>query len=321
LIDTTFITSVQDRLILVEEKIRSRADGHNPTLAAALNHLLTSGGKRIRVVVTLLAGGMFDANLDRLVALAASIEALHTATLVHDDLIDGALIRRGIPTLNAQWSPAATVLTGDFVFAQAAKLAAETDSIPVMHMFAETLATIVNGEITQLFNSKWNTNRDNYYRRIYAKTASLFETASAAAGLLCPVTSEIIHQLKIYGHEIGMAFQMVDDILDFTGEQSTMGKPVASDLRQGLITLPALYFFESYPNDPIMQAMLNSNFCDEDCISKLLDSIRSSGAIHKSFDEARQAVDRAIEALNQLPDRTQRQALQDLAHYIVERDI
>jgi geranylgeranyl pyrophosphate synthase len=321
LIDTTFITSVQDRLIMVEEKIRSQADGHNPTLAAALNHLLTSGGKRIRVVVTLLAGGMFDANLDRLVALAASIEALHTATLVHDDLIDGALIRRGIPTLNAQWSPAATVLTGDFVFAQAAKLAAETDSIPVMHMFAETLATIVNGEITQLFNSKWNTNRDNYYRRIYAKTASLFETASAAAGLLCPVTSEIIHQLKIYGHEIGMAFQMVDDILDFTGEQSTMGKPVASDLRQGLITLPALYFFESYPNDPIMQAMLNSNFCDEDCISKLLDSIRSSGAIHKSFDEARQAVDRAIEALNQLPDRPQRQALQDLAHYIVERDI
>ena len=190
MIETTFFNTVQDRLLLVEEKIRSRADGHNPTLAAALNHLLTSGGKRIRVVVTLIAGKMVQADPDRLITLAAAIEALHTATLVHDDLIDGALIRRGIPTLNAQWSPAATVLTGDFIFAQAAKLAAETNSVPVMRLFSETLATIVNGEITQLFSSKWTANREDYYRRIYAKTASLFETASAAAGLLAPVSDE-----------------------------------------------------------------------------------------------------------------------------------
>jgi len=321
LIETTFMTSVQDRLALVEEKIRSRADGHNPTLGAALSHLLTSGGKRIRVVVTLLSGEMFGADQEQLISLAAAIESLHTATLVHDDLIDGALIRRGIPTLNAQWSPAATVLTGDFIFAQAARLAADTQSIQVMQLFSETLATIVNGEITQLFSSRWSSDRANYYRRIYAKTASLFETAASAPGLLCSVGPKVLQALKSYGYEIGMAFQIVDDILDFTGEQAIMGKPVASDLRQGLITLPALYYLENNPNDPIIQGLLKSNFCDEDCIGKLVNSIRNSGAIQKSTKEAQQSVERALQALESLPDTAQRQALADLSRYIVERDI
>ena len=122
-----------------------QTDGHNPELRAALQHLLSSGGKRIRPAVALLTGGMFGADTEKLVTLGAAIELLHTATLVHDDLIDGALLRRGIATLNSQWTPAATVLTGDFIFARAAKLAAETNSLPVMRMFAITLATIVNG--------------------------------------------------------------------------------------------------------------------------------------------------------------------------------
>jgi geranylgeranyl pyrophosphate synthase len=321
LIETTFFSSVQDRVLLVEDKIRSKADGHNHTLAAALNHLLSSGGKRIRVVVTLLAGKMIQADPDRLITLAAAIEALHTATLVHDDLIDGALIRRGIPTLNAQWSPAATVLTGDFIFAQAAKLAAETESIDVMRLFSETLATIVNGEITQLFSSKWTANRENYYRRIYAKTASLFETAAAATVLLTSESANYYELLRQYGYEIGMAFQMVDDILDFTGEQATMGKPVASDLRQGLITLPAIYYLESNPKEQYLQEMLESNFTDEERIGKLLASIRSSGAIQKSLNEANQAIGRGLQALNKLPETPERHALEDLAHYIVEREI
>ena len=126
----------------------AQADQHHPDLGVALEHLLSSGGKRVRPAVALLTGSMLGGDLDRLVTLGAAIELLHTATLVHDDLIDGSILRRGITTLNAQWMPAATVLTGDFIFARAAKLAAETNSIPVMHLFAETLAMIVNGEIT-----------------------------------------------------------------------------------------------------------------------------------------------------------------------------
>jgi geranylgeranyl pyrophosphate synthase len=321
LIDATFIAPVEDRIKLVEDRIRAQSDGHHTAVGAALQHLLSSGGKRIRVIVTLLTGKMLGADPDRLVTLAAAIESLHTATLVHDDLIDGAMIRRGIPTLNAQWSPAATVLTGDFIFSKAAKLAAETGSVEVMRIFAETLAVIVNGEITQLFSSKWVANREDYYRRIYAKTASLFETATSTAAILSSAPVEVVTAVKQYGYEVGMAFQIIDDILDFTSEQTTMGKPVASDLRQGLLTLPVLYYLENHPMDMDMQTILDTNFCDETCVTRLLESIKESGAIQQSYAEARQAIERSVEAIQPLPETPEKKALVDLAFYIIDREI
>jgi geranylgeranyl pyrophosphate synthase len=321
LIDATFTAPIEDRIGLVEERMRAQADGHHTAVGAALHHLLSSGGKRIRVIVTLLTGKMLGADPDKLITLAAAIESLHTATLVHDDLIDGAMIRRGIPTLNAQWSPAATVLTGDFIFAKAAKLAAETGSVEVMRIFAETLATIVNGEITQLFSSRWVANREDYYRRIYAKTASLFEASTTTAAILSNANSQVTTTVKKFGYEIGMAFQIIDDILDFTSEQTTMGKPVASDLRQGLITLPVLYYLENHPNDNDMRNILESSFCDENCLGRLLISIREGGAIKLSFNEARQSVQKGLDLLKKLPDSTERKALEDLASYIVDREI
>src|SRR3990170_2418606 len=144
--------------------MRAESNGHHPDLGAALDHLLSSGGKRVRPAVALLTGGMLGADPGRLIILAAAIELLHTATLVHDDLIDGALLRRGMPTLNAHWTPAATVLTGDFIFARAARLAAETASVEVMRAFAETLSVIVNGEITQMFDHRGIPTRENYFQ-------------------------------------------------------------------------------------------------------------------------------------------------------------
>jgi geranylgeranyl pyrophosphate synthase len=319
-IEATFTAPIEDRLGLVEERIRNQADGHHSAVGAALQHLLSSGGKRIRVIVTLLTGKMLGADPDKLVTLAAAIESLHTATLVHDDLIDGAMIRRGIPTLNAQWSPAATVLTGDFIFSKAARLAADTGSVEVMRVFAETLATIVNGEITQLFGSKWIANRENYYHRIYAKTASLFEASTTTAAILSCASESKRTAMKQFGYDIGMAFQIIDDILDFTSEQTTIGKPVASDLRQGLITLPVLYYLENNPGDTDMRKILESNFCDETCLSSLLISIRESGAIKMSNDEAHKYVDKGLEVLLKLPESKERKALEDLASYIVDRD-
>jgi geranylgeranyl pyrophosphate synthase len=321
LIEATFTAPIEDRLVLVEERMRAQSDGHHSSVGAALHHLLSSGGKRIRVITTLLTGKMLGADPDKLVTLAAAIESLHTATLVHDDLIDGAVIRRGIPTLNSQWSPAATVLTGDFIFSKAAKLAAETGSVEVMKIFAETLSTIVNGEITQLFSSKWVANREDYYRRIYSKTASLFETSTITAAILSDVDDHVILAVKRFGYEIGMAFQMVDDILDFTSEQTTMGKPVASDLRQGIITLPVIYYLETHPHDMDMRNILQSNFCDEDCLGRLLYSIRDSGAINSALKEARQSVKKGLESLRELPENNERCALEDLASYIVDREI
>ncbi len=319
---TTFFTSVQDQLQFVEQRIRSQAGAeHHPDLRSALEHLLAAGGKRIRPTLGLLVGNMLGAPEDKLITLGASVELLHTATLVHDDLIDGALLRRGMPTLNARWSPAATVLTGDFLFARAAKLAAETDHLPLMKLFADTLATIVNGELTQMFSARGVIDRENYYQRIYAKTASLFEMSSLAASMVATEDEETRSSMKAFGYEVGMAFQIVDDILDFTGEQSAVGKPIGSDLLNGLVTLPAIFYAEANPNDEDVLSLPEGGWKDTDRVQRLVDGIRQSEAIRQSMDEARQAVDRAINALEDAPESPEKESLENLARFIVDRKV
>ena len=301
--------------------MRTEALMYHPDLQSVLTYLLSSGGKRIRPVVTLLSGDMLGADEENLLNLAAAVELLHTATLVHDDLIDGAMLRRGIPTLNTRWSPAATVLAGDYIFARAAGFAAATNKVELMAVFSETLATIVSGEITQLFNSRGKACREDYYKRIYAKTASLFRASTYCAALISPVDQPVVNAMESFGYEIGMAFQIVDDILDFTGEQTTVGKPVANDLRQGLVTLPAICFAENYPDNVDMQLVLNGVYDDVAGMNRLVDAIRASGAIQQAMQEARQFVDRGLAVIASLPDSTEHRALEELAHYIVDRDI
>jgi geranylgeranyl pyrophosphate synthase len=316
-----FLALVQDRILLVEDLMRSQSDGHHPGLGAAMEHLLASGGKRVRPATALLTGDMLGASTERVETLGAAIELLHTATLVHDDLIDGALLRRGIATLNSQWSPAATVLTGDYIFARAAKLAAETNSIPVMRLFSQTLATIVNGELTQLFASRGLASREDYFQRIYAKTASMFELATAAAAMLSPVDSSVVEEMRGFGYDIGMAFQIVDDVLDFTAEQATLGKPVASDLRQGLITLPALFYVEHHPEDAEMQSILEGHFFSDERIDRLVNSIRESGAIQYSMNVAQDHVESGLVKLHRQQPGPARDALEELSRYIVDRKL
>lgn len=318
----TFFTSVQDQLQFVEQRIRDQAgEDHHPDLRSALEHILSAGGKRIRPTLGLLVGNMLGAPEEKLITLGASVELLHTATLVHDDLIDGALLRRGIPTLNARWSPAATVLTGDFLFARAARLAAETDYLPLMKLFADTLATIVNGELTQMFSARGVINRDNYDQRIYAKTASLFEMASLAAAMVATDEEETRAAMRVFGYEVGMAFQIVDDILDFTGEQSAVGKPIGSDLLNGLVTLPAIYFAESNPKNEDVLSLPQGGWKDTERVQRLVDNIRQSEAIQQALDEARQAVSRALKSLSDAPVSSEKEALENLAKFIVDRKI
>ena len=318
----TFFTPVQAGIQLVEERMRAQADlGSHPDLRAALDQLLVAGGKRVRPTIVLLAGNMLGADADKLVTLGAALEMLHTATLVHDDLIDSALLRRGMPTLNSKWSPAATVLTGDFLFARAAQLASEIENIPLMQRFAETLAIIVNGELTQLFTARGLISRQNYYSRIYAKTASLFEMAGLSAGMVSTDDETIQKTLKTYGYETGMAFQIVDDVLDFSGEQEIVGKPLGSDLLQGLVTLPAIYFAETHPDNADVKALRHGDWQDQVRMTRLVESIRGSEAVPMALQEAAEYVERALKALDKFPLSVEREALADLARYIVDRSI
>jgi geranylgeranyl pyrophosphate synthase len=310
---------VQEDLRAVEALMRAQAEDYHPDLGAAMDLLISAGGKRIRPAMTILIGKMLGAPHNLLINLATAIEMLHTATLVHDDLIDGALLRRGAPTLNAKWSPGATVLTGDFVFARAAKLASDTDSVPVMKLFARALTIIVNGEIVQLLGSRCVADRENYLKRSYAKTASVFETSAQSAALIAKSDEETIEVMRQYGYEIGMAFQIIDDILDFTAEQETMGKPVGSDLRQGIVTLPAILYVDSYPDAPLARMLRAGDCLNNNQVDELIRAIRKSESIRRSHQEAVEHVERGLERLCSLPASAERFALEELANYIVER--
>jgi geranylgeranyl pyrophosphate synthase len=316
----SFFTPVLNALQEVETLLRSQSYGAHQELGAALEHLLSSGGKRIRPAVGLLTAQMLGAPHDRMITLAAAVELLHTATLVHDDLIDGALLRRGNPTLNARWSPPATVLTGDFIFARAAKLAADTDHLPLMKLFAETLAIIVNGELTQLFTARGLTSRENYYKRIYAKTASLIEMTTRVAAMISPVDETVIESMRVYGYNLGMAFQIADDVLDFTGDQGEVGKPVGSDLLQGLITLPAIYYAEAHPDDPDVICLTSGCYSEHERMERLVQTVRKSSGVKKSLDEAQEYIQKAIQPLAGMPEKVERKALEDLARYTVTRN-
>lgn len=315
---------VQDDLMSVEELMHRQAQGENTDLRNALEIILASGGKRIRPIITLLVGNMLHAPKTQLITLASAIELLHTGTLVHDDLIDGSLLRRGHPTLNSKWSPGATVLTGDYIFAQAAELAAHADSLSAMKMFARTLGEIISGEITQYFESKCKFSRDNYFDRIYKKTASMFKTCCCSAALISSADEKAVSSMCTFGYEIGMAFQIMDDILDFTGEQVTIGKPVGNDLRSGLITLPAINYFENRPDDPDARFFIDGK-CDTlefiNRIDTIIEAIKNSEAIEQSIKEAGVFIERALVALHLHPACEERDALEEITGYIIQRKI
>jgi geranylgeranyl pyrophosphate synthase len=307
-------SEVKPDLLVMEDLIRQQVKNFHTDLAIALDLLLSAGGKRIRPTIIILLGKCLNADYDRLITLAASIELLHTATLVHDDLIDGSILRRGSPTLNSKWSAGATVLTGDFLFAAAAKLASETKSNDVMQLFSDTLRTIVNGEIGQMFSPRCKPGIDEYYKRIYAKTASLFETSAKATGIISEAGQDIIQSLSLFGREIGMAFQIADDILDFTGDESILGKPIGNDLRQGLITLPTELFFEANPDHVLVKKIFKDGcLSDPSDIQQLIEDIHHNIVIEKSYEVADSFINRGIGALTPLPNCHEKEMLQSLA--------
>jgi len=306
----------------VESLMASQSDGYDPALQAAFNVLLSTGGKRIRPTIILLISEMFAADPVKATILAASIELLHTATLVHDDLIDGALLRRGVPTLNSQWSPAATVLTGDFMFSCAAHLVAQTNSNEIVSLFSKTLITIVDGEIKQLFSSKCNLTMEDYYQRIYSKTASLFETSSTTAALLTGVPKKEKDLLRQFGYNLGMAFQIVDDVLDYVGSEASIGKPVGGDLKQGLITAPILFYLEIHPDDPDFEGFVEGKCAkDETKVARIVDKIAQSEAIQLSLDKANLFADAAKENIASFPSGPEKSALLEIADFIVNRKL
>lgn len=316
---TSPLALVAADLRAVETKMRADEAGIFPPLAEAFQTLIGSGGKRLRPAIALLATRVFAPISNKALALAAAVETLHTATLVHDDVIDNATLRRGNPTLNASWTAGATVLAGDFLFARAAAFAAETGHLRVISLFADTLQVICQGELRQLAaRRQWDQPKDAYYERIYAKTASLFTAAAEGGALLGGADEPAVAALRTFGYNLGMAFQIVDDILDFTSAAEILGKPAGSDLRQGTVTLPLFYFMQETPDRSALLAQLQARN-DDAFLDDLIAEIARSPAIGRAFDEAAHFSAQAQAALAPLPPSDASDALGQLAASALER--
>lgn len=300
--NTMFKTTTHPFISEVENRMRAQFTGTPSALVAMIEQLILAGGKRLRPTIILLVGSMFDAESEALLNLAAAIEMMHTATLVHDDLMDEADQRRGNKTIHSRFATSATILAGDLAFAAAAKLAAAVESTPVMQKFSETLQFIVNGEITYMFNDVSQAEQESYYDRIHAKTASVFELAAGLAATLGSANQAEIDAAYQFGYNIGMASQITDDVLDFAGDPSLLEKPAGNDLRQGTITLPALLYFESHPDGLDIGSILNNNGNGHGDIEDIIEAICQS----KSIDQAKQKADdfmqAGLDALAILPD-------------------
>ena len=314
-----FLTPLSHQLEQIEALLAAQVDGDRSPLDAALAQLISAGGKRIRPRLALLTGGLLAADPAPLPYLAAAIEMLHTATLIHDDLVDGASLRRGVETLNARQSASASVLVGDFAFTRAARLALATGSLSVVDRFTATMATIVAGELTQLARPRGISNQEEYFSWIGAKTAVLFELATGAPALLSQADMEAASSSRRFGYSIGMAFQIMDDVLDLTSSVARLGKPSGQDLRQGILTLPALIHLKAHPDDPSLGRLINRQRLPEAELERLADSIRKSGSIEQAIEVANGYVREGLGALDQLPDGAERPALEKIARSVVDR--
>ncbi|HEY7066756.1 MAG TPA: polyprenyl synthetase family protein [Chloroflexota bacterium] len=323
---STLFAAIQPELERVEQVLAGVADVDHPLLSSILGEVLRAGGKRLRPAMVLLVGKLDHYDADRLVKLAAATELLHTATLLHDDVVDQSPLRRGRPSLFMQAGNKAAVLVGDYMYAKSAYFATATGSLRVMELFADSVMVVCQGQIDE-------SQRDNggyaerpaeaYYATISSKTAALFVLACDAAAELGgadPVAAAALHR---YGEQVGLAFQVIDDVLDVTGDERQLGKAVGGDLRQRLVTLPVIY-----ARDVVPAALFDAVYAPpersgdappEPAVQTLLAAIQGSTATERCYTDAQRLIEGARRELSVLPAGPARDALHDLAGYVISR--
>jgi geranylgeranyl pyrophosphate synthase len=315
---------VKKGLIGVEDNFRALSDSKVdtfPELHEMLSHILCGGGKVVRPLLALHSGSLYNYNHEKLVYMASASELMHIATLVHDDAIDKSSMRRGRATINSIWGVDRAIIFGDYLFAKAAEFAVATGSLRVVGLFSETLEAISYGELRQGF-SAYNLNQtfDEYLERITGKTAALFALATEGGAILGGAGEESIHYLRDFGINLGIAFQIVDDILDFTATEKELGKPVASDLIQGTMTLPSMMLLERFPGDNPVKRVFNHEGDSHENVREAIDLLKDSSIIEDCYRIASEYSEKARCNLQNLPDNKNRQALLALADFVVERN-
>ena len=315
----SFYEPVSERLGRVSASLTAMAEKKHPFLAQLLDHTFSSPGKYIRPAITLLSSSFYSHDERITEKMATGVELLHIASLIHDDTVDGASLRRGRITISSLWGPKAAVLAGDYIFAASATLVCDTGNIRVIKRFAETIMELSSGELQEMAESfSLDQSMHGYLDRIYNKTASLFTTAAESGAVLSGAPEPRCQALRDYGHNLGMAFQVVDDILDFDGTEEEVGKPIGSDLANGVVTLPTLIAMKQRKcSEAVRQALAHPE--DSDFLNEAVSIIQNDAVLEESYDFASRYCEKALSNLKGLPAGPSRDSLEELVSHVKVR--
>ncbi len=305
----------------VEQLLLDRTASRSELISAASAHTVRSGGKRLRAALALLAARLGSYQLPRVIHAASAVELIHAASLVHDDLVDKTDRRRGRVTVHSRWDSDVALMVGDYFFALASAEMARSPDPRIITYYAAAVQTIVEGELSPVTDAEpLETALGQYYFKTGAKTASLFEAPCKAGMAAGGGTEAQIAALGRYGYDVGMAFQIVDDVLDFVGDERTLGKPAGNDLRQGTITLPLIYALEA-TRSPRLRAIVETINPTDSTLAAAIAEVIVAGGVERALAEARQLVDRAVQQLAEFPASPAKRALIELAHFTVDREL
>ena len=317
----SFYAPVDAELRELESRLRDVGRAAHPTFQAAVEHLFSSPGKLLRPTLVFLSA-RFGTRADRAVVLnlAQSLELVHTASLVHDDIVDDADLRRNVPTVNAMWTDDIALIVGDYLFAKAYALAAVLPKPEVIAMVAQTVFALCDGELKEVTMERRLPTEDAYLERIELKTASLYAACCQGAALLTDADPEHVAALGAFGTNLGLAFQITDDVLDLVGDEAEFGKAVGRDLAEGMPTLPMIYAaMDADGHSGELARRIVATDKSDDEVHDLLRTIRATNGPERARQRAIAFHDAAVEALDRLPQRTERDALRDVADFVVSR--
>lgn len=304
----------------IERELEKAIDAKTRELYLSSTHLLKAGGKRIRPVFVLLAGKWGEYDVTKLKHVAVALELIHMATLVHDDVVDDADKRRGKDTVKAKWDNRVAMYTGDYILARALMVATELSNPRIHQILAKAIVEMCKGEIAQIQDmNNWDQGLKNYLRRIKRKTALLIAISCQLGALASGASREHVQRMYQYGYNVGMAFQITDDILDFVGTEKELGKPAGSDLRQGNITLPALYNATVGEHKERFQEWIKTGTMLEN-MDQAISLIRHSEGIQYARQLADRYLTRATEALSGLENNSTKKSLLEIAEFIGKRN-
>ena len=313
-------TLARQEMAQVDDLIRARLSSDVMLINQISGHIITAGGKRLRPLLAVLAAKAMGYDGKQHTALAAIIEFIHTATLLHDDVVDESDLRRGRKTANALWGNAPSVLVGDFLYSRAFQLMIELDSMPIQRRLANTTNQIAEGEVLQLLHvHNPDTDEATYLNVIERKTAVLFSAATGLAAHISGASDALQEQMNLYGLHLGLAFQIADDVLDYTGDAEALGKNLGDDLQEGKATLPVIHAM-SHADDALnlrLRTIIEQG--DGSAMPEVLVAIEHAGSLAYSIDKARQHAQQAKVALHNVPESEWKKALLDLADYSVIR--